>query len=357
MIKKRARESNVDIYFDGNCLVIGISGIVKVRTLDVVIKELTIERKRQEYTMADLILDLSDVYRISPAAAVGLVCLCSALMTNEIKEIASPSNFYLKRPPNGVLTYLTTLSFFTQMSNKARLLGCEDLVHFESEKKQCRREKQIPVIFDNSFDNDVRPIVWPMETIPTKGSSISDQDFENVCQHFVNNAADTFDRLFSSSHFNFDKGDKHNFWSSNVELYMNIFEHSGSWGLTTIHANPAHGTTVCYHDIGIGIKGSINSSPKAGKEFEKFETDYDAMKWALKEGNSSKLGRNGIGLNIVEDFVLSMNGTIEIRSSQCLLRKKPGDQPGEKYWMNQNVPWFPGTQINFFVPCMTTKSR
>lgn len=352
-MRKRARKSNVYVYFEMNCLVIGMSGIVKVGTLDLIIKELTIEIKRQEHTMTDLILDLSDVYPISPAAAVGLVCLCSALMTNTMKEIASPSNFYLKRPPNGVLTYLTTLGFFTQMSNKARLLGCEDLVHYESEKKQRRREKQIPVIFDNSFDNDVHPIVWPMETIPTKGSSIGDQDFENACQHFVNNGADTFDRLFSSSHFDFDKSDKHNFWSSNVELYMNIFEHSGSWGLATIHANPASGTTVCYHDIGIGIKGSVNSSPKTGKEFEKFETDYDAMKWALKEGNSSKSGGNGIGLNIVEDFVLSRNGTIEVRSGQCLLQKKPG----EKYWRNQNVHWFPGTQINFFVPCMTTKSR
>ena len=361
MMRKRARESNVDVYFEGNCLLIRMSGIVKVRTIDLVMEELTIVRKRQEYTMTDLILDLSDVYSISPAAAVGLVCLCSALMTNKMEEIASPSNFYLKRPSNGVLTYLTTLGFFTQMSNKATLLGCEDLVHSESEKKQRKkqrgREKQIPVIFDNSLDNDARPIVWPMETIPTKGSSISDQDFENACQHFVNNGADTFDRLFSSSHFNFDKGDKHNFWSSNVELYMNIFEHSNSWGLATIHANPAHGTIACYHDIGIGIKGSVNFSPKAGKEFEKFETDYDAMKWSLKEGNSSKSGGNGIGLNIVEDFVLSKNGTIEIRSGQCLLQKKPGDQPGEKYWRNKNVPWFPGTQINFFVPCMTTKLR
>ena len=356
MMRKRARESNVDVYFEGNCLVIGISGIVKVRTLDLIIKELTIERKRQEYTMTDLILDLSDVYPISPAAAVGLVCLCSALMTNKMKEIANPSNFYLKRPTNSVLTYLTTLGFFTQMSNKARLLGCEDLVRSESEKKQRRRKRQKP-FFDNSFDNDVRPIVWPMETIPRKGS-ISDQDFENVCQHFVNHAVDYFERLFYSSHFNFNKGDVHGFSESNTELFMNIFEHSGSWGLATIHANPARGTTVCYHDIGIGIKGSVNSSPKTGKEFEKFETDYKAMKWALKEGNSSKLGEseNGIGLNIVEDFVLSVKGYIEIRSGQCLLYKKSGDQPGEENWRFQSVPLFPGTQINFFVPCTTTKN-
>ena len=231
------------------------------------------------------------------------------------------------------------------------------MVRSESEKKQLRRKRQKQAIFDNSFDDDGHPIVWPIETIPRKGGSIGDKDFENACQYFVNYAAGTFDRLFSSSHFNFNKGDKHNFWSSNVELWMNIFEHSDSWGLATIHANPSHGTTVCYHDVGMGIKGSVNSSSKAGKEFEKFETDCNAMKWALKEGNSSKLGGNGIGLSIVEDFVLSRRGTIEIRSGECLLQKRPGDQPGEKYWRSNNVPWFPGTQINFFVPCKTTKTR
>ena len=346
MIKKD-RISNVYVCYEGNCLVVIMSGIVKARSLDLIIKELIIERKKQKHTITDLILDLSDVYPIRPAAAVGLVCLCSALMTNTMKEIASPSNFYLKRPSNVVLNYLSTLGFFTQMSNKARLLGCEDLVDLESEKKQRRREKKRPAVIDNSFDNDFHSIIWPMESIPTKGSSISDQDFENTCQNFVNNGAYTFYRLFASSHFNFDKSNIHNFWSSNVELYTNIFEHSGSWGLATLHANPSSGTTVCYHDIGIGIKGSVNFSRR---EFEKFETDFEAMKWAFKEGNSSKSGNNGIGLNIVEDFVLSMNGTIEVRSGKCLLQKKPGDKSGEKYWRNQNVPLFPGTQINIFVP-------
>ena len=166
---------------------------------------------------------------------------------------------------------------------------------------------------------------------------------------------DTFERLFSSSHFNFDKAEKHDFWLSNSELYTNIFKHSASWGLVTIHANPARGTTVCYHDIGIGIKSSVNSSEKAGREFEKFETDYEAMKWALKEGNSSELDGNGIGLNIIEDFVLRKNGTIEVRSGQCLLQKKPDDQAGERNWRYQRKPWFLGTQINFFIPCKGNK--
>jgi hypothetical protein len=268
-----------------------------------------------------------------------------------------PTSFYLRRPPERVLSYLATLNFFTQMSNKANLLGCEDLVHFEDERKQRSRKKQTWSSFNNQLVNDNRPIVWPMETIPCKGDWIGGQDFENACQHFINHAYAHFEKLFSSSHFNFDSSDMREFFSANGELYENIFEHSHSWGLGLIHARPNYGITVCYHDIGIGIKGSFNSSPKAGREFEKFKNDYDAMKWALEEGYSSKIGGNGIGLNIVEDFVLSRNGTIEIRSGQCFLQKKPGDQSGERNWRPKNVPWFPGTQINFFIPCVTTIDR
>ena len=347
-MREKIRASKVNVYFEGNSLIIGILGMVKARTLDLIMEELTVANKGQEYTITDMILDLSDVYPISSAAAVGLVCLCSALMlpNNKMKEIASPSNFYLRRPSERVLTYLTTLDFFTQMSNWARLLGCEDLVHYESSRK-----KQKAVSFDSRFDDDRKPIVLPMKTIPRKGGSKRDRDFENACQDFVNQIYDTFKRLFSSSHFNFSEGDLRKFCSANGELFVNIFEHSDSWGLGTVHANPARGTTVCYHDIGVGIKASVNSSPKSGKGFEKFETDYKAMKWAVKEGNSRKLSGNGRGLTVVEEFVLDKNGTLEIRSGCCSLYKKSGDTPGEKNWRRRDLPWFPGTQINFSVPC------
>jgi len=350
---KKIRVSKVNIYFDRNSLIIKISGIMKSGTLNLIMKQLTVANKRHEYTITDIILDLSDVYPISSAAVVGLVCLCSALMTNKMKEIASPLNFYLRRPSESVLTYLATLCFFTQMSNKANLLGCEDLVRFEDKREQRSRKKQKSVSFDSHFDDDGKPIILPIKTIPCKGDSINDQDFENACQYFVNEVYDTFKRLFFSSHFNFSEGALREFCSANGELFVNIFEHSNSWGLGAIHANPARGTTVCYHDVGVCIKASVNSSPKAGREFEKFETDHEAMKWALKEGNSSKLSGNGRGLTVVEEFVLEKNGTIEMRSGCCLLRKKPGDQPGDENWRALNVPWFPGTQINFFIPCAT----
>jgi hypothetical protein len=248
------------------------------------------------------------------------------------------------------------------MGIKAGLLGCEDLVRAESRRGEHRKSKIEELrkrnlrafTSDAQIADDNKSIVWPMETIPKKGESVRDRDFEDLCQRFINHARDYFEGLFSSSHFSFDKRDQYGFWEANVELYKNIFEHSDSWGLGMIHAQPDYGTTVCYHDIGIGIKDSLNLSSKLGKEFNRFETDFEAMKWALDEGHSSKPDGNGIGLNIVEDFVLSRNGAIEVKSGQCLLYKKPGDQSGNEEWRCQNAPWFSGTQINFFIPCVTT---
>jgi len=359
----RARESSFNVYFNKDSLVIECFGELSFHAINVLLTKLSSVQNGKEYTGINLLLDFSKVHRIRPAAAMGILCLCSALSANKINGIINLSGVYLQRPYSNVLSYLITIGFFTQMGIKAGLLGCEDLVREESRREEHRkskieelRKRNLRVFTsDAQITEDNKSIVWPIERIPERGESVRYSDFEDSCRNFINHARDYFEGLFSSSHFNFAKHDLHDFWEANVELYTNIFEHSDSWGLGMIHAQPNYGTTVCYHDIGIGIKDSLNSSPKLGKEFKRFKTDNEAMKWALFEGHSSKLGGNGIGLNIVEDFVLSKNGNIEIRSGQCLLYKKPGDQSGSERWReNQNVPWFPGTQINFFVPCVTT---
>lgn len=91
-------------------------------------------------------------------------------------------------------------------------------------------------------------------------------------------------------------------------------------------------------------------SSKVGKEFNQFDTDYNAIVWALGEGHSSKEGRNGRGLNIVEEYVLKRSGYIELRSGQSLFYKKRGDNSGQEAWRHKEVPFFPGTQVNFFIP-------
>jgi len=347
-MQQRDRNSQIAVRTDGHSLQVSLSGSVTSRTLDAILKEMTLEKEkhgRALLSVTDFILDLSNVSLVMLDGATSLVCLCSALMTNKLKEIANPSTIYLRRPAENVVSWLTRIGFFTSMSAKAKLLGHSELVHAEEKMRELSR-KQAQAIASTWVDSGDRPVVWPMELIPHKEGSSAYRNFENACQYFLNRAYDQFDRLFSSSQFNFDRQSKHDFWNANSELYRNIFEHSDSWGLATIHARPKHGTRVCYYDIGMGIKGSVNTSPNIPKEFD---SDYEAMKWALVEGHSSKIEGSGLGLNIVDDFVSSRGGTIELRSGQCLLQKRPGDMD----WRAQVVPWFPGTQISFFVPVRT----
>jgi len=338
-------KSNVSVTIEQDSLEIGLSGIVTARTLDAILKEVTRQKGQgsPQTDFVNLIVDLSRVAVIRPGGAIGLVCLCSALMTNKVKEICSPKTIYLRRPPERVLSYLTRIGFFTQMSVKANLLGHGDLVRLEERWKERDRNERTQGSFSERFGSDKRPIVWPMQLIGRRGDQYTRRDFEDACQHLVNNAADHFYKLFSSPHFNFDDSDRHDFLLANYELYMNVYDHSGSWGLAMIHARPEYGTFMCCYDIGVGIRESVNASPNIKKGFD---TDLDAIQWALVEGNSSKLEGNGLGLNTIEDFVWKNRGIFEIRSGECLMQKKSGGSN----WKPYGVPWFPGTQINVFVP-------
>lgn len=339
------RASKVVITTEQDSLEINVTGIITARTLDLILQEIYRQKSQSstESTRVNLIVNLSGVSVIMPSGAVGLVCLCSALMTNKMKNLASPSTFYLRHPPENVLSYLTRIGFFTQMGMKANLMGHHDLIVREEQLKNRDKNMRMQDMVAGRLDSKSRPIVWPMQLIGRKEDQHNRRYFEDVCQQLVNSAADHFDMLFSSPRFNFDRGDKHDFLLANYELYMNIYDHSESWGLAMIHARPEYGTYICCHDIGIGIRESVSASHKTMKQLE---TDHDAIRWALVEGNSSKGEGNGLGLNVIEEFVSSRKGTIEIRSGECLLQRNSADAN----WTPRRVPWFPGTQINMFLP-------
>lgn len=346
MIVRRSRKlSNVVVTFEEDSLEISVAGIITARTLEFILQEIGRQKNRSstESPRGNLIVNLSGARVIRPSGAVGLVGLCSALMNNKMKNLASPSVFYLRHPPENVLSYLTRIGFFTQMTVKAKLMGHHDLVVREDQWKNSDRNIRMQDMVAGRFDSKSHPIVWPMQLIGRKENQYNRRDFEDACQQLVNSAADHFERLFFSSHFNFDRRDKHDFLLANYELYMNVYDHSESWGLAMIHAMPAHGTYICCHDIGTGIRKSVNASHKIRKQLE---TDHEAIRWALVEGNSSKDDGNGLGLNVIEEFVSSRKGTIEIRSGECLLQRNSGDAN----WTPHRVPWFPGTQINMFLP-------
>lgn len=306
---------------------------VSIEIIDFLIKSMPKKDVFGEQKRIDVLLDFSQVKYIFPEGVLSIICFCFFLRNKSIFPI-NDVHIHLNSPPENVYTYLTILGFYGQMSIKSEIIEIQNIVHYESElkkerKARCEYNKPLFAVKPN-------PIILPIETIPMQIDSISGRDFENMLGVFVNHTIDTFGELFQSTHYNFSGEDQHDFLLSNVELYKNVFEHSQSWGIGTIHARPNHGTTVCYFDTGVGFRGSVN----------KFSTDLQAIEWSLVDGNSSKAGddNDGFGLTIVQDFVLKRNGNLKIRSGNCLL------EITSKSRKNKLVSEFPGVQISYFIP-------
>jgi len=209
----------------------------------------------------------------------------------------------------------------------------QDIVHIENEIRNERKMRQ--KIRSNKFDS--MPVVLPIETIYQQIDSTSGSDFENMVGTFANHAIDAFDILQTSPHYNFSGDDYYQFRQSNIELYKNIFHHSQSWGVASIHARPNYGTTVCYYDIGIGFKASV----------KKFSTEAESIEWALIDGNSSKSNddNDGYGFTLVQEFVYRRNGKLKIRSGDCLMQLTSPSINKKTKVIN-----FPGVQISYFIP-------
>ena len=341
----RFRSRGVLVTVDQDSLSIVLSGTVTVRSVDEVLRQICTKQREMSTLGADaaLIVDLSGVDIVRPSGAVGLVCLSSAIMTKRLEYTFAPSSTRLRPPKPDVLAYLARIGFFTVMSAKAKLLGYSHLVSFNDYRYDYTQSKHFQS--DAQVDNDAgaRAVVWPMQIIGQKSVHDNYRHFEDSCQKLVNNAIDHFGAVFSSPHFRFGTADKHDFLHSMYELYMNVYEHSDSWGVTMIHARPNYGTFVCCYDIGMGFKESLKGSPNV-KEF--IRSDLDALSWSLVEGHSRKPDGSGQGLKDVERFVSQRQGIFEIRSGACLMQETTASGK----WKPYRVPWFPGAQIDLFIP-------
>ena len=337
----------VSITVEQNELTISLHGVVTARSIDSALRGLY-KNNNQVFPSGrkvNLVVDLSKATLILPSGAASLVCFCSALMTNRTKCMQpSLSEIFLRLPSEQILSYLTRIGFFQLMSTKAGLLGYGHLTQIEDRlKDRDRQERLQPIAYRTSSERN-NPIVWPMQIIAEKPKHNSYRHFEDDCQRLVNGAADYFEKLSSTPHFNFQEADVHDFLYSIYELYMNVYEHSGnSWGLTMIHARPKYGTFVCCYDIGRGFKEGLVDSPNLN---DIIETDDQAIRWALIEGHSRKVGGGGLGLKVVERFISERGGIMEIRSGESLFQMGRKTQT----WKAYRVPWFPGSQTNMFVP-------
>lgn len=293
--------------------------------LDLLIKETKESYVKNDNMLQNVILDLSRIKYIEIEGALALICVCSA-----IKRKNKMVNFSLVYPKDRVLSYLMTLGFFGQMRNKVGAGDREDIIRIENQQRIQRQRNK-----SNEFD--AMPVILPIETIEQQLDHNSGVEFENMVGKFVSHAMDTFEILRTSPHYNFTGEDYYQFRQSNIELYKNIFHHSKSWGIASVHARPNHGTTVCYYDIGIGFKASV----------KKFATESESIDWALIDGNTSKLDgdNDGYGLTLIQEFVFRRNGIMKIRSGDCMLILNSVSSKKKIKVSN-----FPGVQISYFIP-------
>ena len=105
-----------------------------------------------------------------------------------------------------------------------------------------------------------------------------------------------------------------------AEIYLNAFEHSHSpigvfsCGQHYPRLGKLHLTAV---DFGVGIPQSVRSLPA-----NQLLSSTDALKWALKQGTSTKFseGGSGLGLNLLQSFVTANKGVLRIFSNDsCLI--------------------------------------
>lgn len=317
-----------DLYMTDNLIKISLPENVNSGVLEFLINA-TIEPYRKNKTLLqNIVLDLSRVKYIEIEGALSLICFCAA-----IKRKNPKTNFRYIYPPDKVLSYLMTLGFFGQMSNKVGIIEGQDIVHFENDLRNERRAKQK----SRTNNPDLLPVILPIETINQRLNSISGLDFENMVGTFANHAIDTFNILRTSPLYNFSGEDYYQFLQSNIELFKNIFHHSKSWGIASIHARPNFGTTVCYFDIGIGFKASV----------KKYDTEADSIEWALIDGNTSMSDEDndGYGFTLVQKFVFRRNGKLKIRSGNCLLELNSSSLKKKTKVMS-----FPGVQVSYFIP-------
>lgn len=319
--------TKINIHIKNDILKITFLVLNPENILDELAQETIKMYRNNKKKIKNIILDFSEIKFINIESALSLISFFSAIKRKNIN-----TNFHYIYPPENVLRYLMIIGFFGQMSTKVGILEGQNILRHESKMKQERKSKE-KVYYNGT---KLKPVIFPIATIPQMIETNSGRDFENIVGNFVNQIIDTFNIIFSTPHFNFDEKGRHNFILSNVELFKNIFEHSNSWGIASIHARPDLGTTVCFYDIGIGFKKSVM----------KFDTECESIEWALVDGNTSKPegDNDGFGLSIVKTFVLERNGKLKIRSGDCLF------EISSNSILKRKVQKFPGAQITYFIP-------
>lgn len=183
------------------------------------------------------------------------------------------------------------------------------------------------------FDKSVAP--WTGNSIPYQ--EFSNKDFHSIFPYLN-------ERWLGRGWINIQEELKDDIVTRIYELYANSLEHSKSEeGCFSCgqNYNSYNELALSLVDFGIGIPNTVLEHLKGD-----ITNTLDAMKWAIKEGNSTRkisntTYRGGMGLSLVQEFLTLNGGCMEIYSNDCLYGIKGQEIYFEKLPVN-----FPGTFVN-----------
>ena len=272
-------------------------------------------------------LDFSSTGFISLAGGIYII-----YFTHYLKKKNNSIETRIKSIKNNVANTLAKFGFF-----KCSKFYCNLHLNEDIEKIN----KRFLEYFDISNISEQSSIYWPIRTIPQK----SGNSFETDDAGYTNSFIDYFNLLVSSGKlptYNISQEEvRKGFIKTAYELGLNVWEHSNSWGLSSIQSTDETKTTIAICDYGDGFIGNYIAKNPEYKTSS--NDDKNLLKELLKDGGTSKLNKNknGHGLSRVINFTRNVEGTLLIRTDRYeITLKKNQEEP-----KISETKFFNGTQV------------
>lgn len=252
-------------------------------------------------------------------------------------------NHYLKKKNNSIETRIKSIK--NNVANTLAKFG-----FFKCSKFYCnlhlndnleRLNNRFLGYFDINKIQEQSSIYWPIRTIPER----SGNSFETDDAGYTNSFIDYFNLLVTSGKlpiYDISQEEvRKGFIKTAYELGLNVWEHSNSWGLSSIQSTDETKTTIAICDYGDGfIRNYIAKNPEY---IRSLENDKNLLIELLEEGGTSKpnKNKNGHGLTRVMKFTRNIDGTLLIRTDnyEIILVKN------QKKPRISKTRYFKGTQV------------
>lgn len=292
-------------------------------------------------TVEYLVIDFQKTTKVTLSGILYLICLSGYLCENA--KVNSKLTFHCEiiNLKEYLINFIMNFGFFQQMSNKGNLFRVNN-IDLMIDRKLIETEKRFvkhQLEKSKSSEND-KNLIMPISTVVLGEKRF----FESYVYNFRNQFSDYYKKLIDLdiiSLYNRTDGEiDENFYDFSktiFEIIKNIYDHSKSWGIGAIQANDK-GVEIAYYDIGIGITNSMRSCDKYSAK-----NNIDLIKLALKDGVSSKpenRDNKGRGFTEMQKFIAKRKGLLSIRTDKYHLIN----------YKENEIKWFPGTQIVIFIP-------